>query len=111
MYDTDFIVHMRHIDNMRKVKFRIELIHQSPALERYRLTGGEKQMILQKKIERQHSWKNWQVIDVNFEIKHISHDTINMLHHIYKIIDQKRFGRQMITYRLPADRNKWEMEE
>lgn len=105
--DTEFDLEYTPIKKLKPVKFHVEVIYQSEQVERYKLSAAGKWIILEKKIERQHSWKNWKVLDINYEIKNIDEWTMANFHHVYKLIDEKRFGRRIITYRPPHERNGW----
>lgn len=80
------------------MRFHVEVIYQSDSVERYRLTAGEKIMILQKTIAHQHSFKNWRLLDLNFIMENINEWTVANLFYIYDLINYRRFGKRLSTY-------------
>ena len=98
-----FDITMKTWDNARKVSgrftFRVELIYQSNHVERYKLTGGSKEMTLEKNLLTASSlYKNWKIRNLNFTMEIVNESTVMTLHDIYKKIDEKMLGVKSIAY-------------
>ena len=98
-----FDITMKTYDNARKVSgkfiFHVELIYQSNQVERYKLTGGTKEMILEKNLLTALSlYKNWKIRHLNFKMEIVNESTIMTLQDIYKKIDEKMLGVKSIVY-------------
>ena len=98
-----FDITMKTWDNARKVSgrftFRVELIYQSNQVERYKLTGGSKEMTLEKNLlTASILYKNWKIRNLNFTMEIVNESTVRTLHDIYKNIDVKMLGVISIVY-------------
>jgi hypothetical protein len=75
----------------RIVKFKVQVIYQSEQVERYKLTAGTKEMILEKNLLEKKA--NWKVKSVNFAMEVINEATVRNLNDVFELIDFKMTGK------------------
>lgn len=77
-------------------RFLVQLIYSSDQVDRFRLIGGNKIMELQKYLDNRR--KPWKVLKINFDFEIMDEFTVRTLHHIWDLIDQKRYGKTKLIY-------------
>ncbi|MDB5276138.1 MAG: hypothetical protein JWR61_1093 [Ferruginibacter sp.] len=98
-----FNITMNTWDHARKVagnfSFLVELIYASDQVQRFKLTGGTKEMVLERNLLiKSKLFKNWKIKDLNFRMEIVNEATVMTLHDIYKKIEEQMDGARSIAY-------------
>jgi hypothetical protein len=81
-----FDIIVRRFQDTRTFKMNVECIAVSQQLLRFRITGGQKEMIMEKQLEKmKHPWK---IVKTNFKIQGDEETIALAIMHIQDAIDQ-----------------------
>ncbi len=89
----------------RVVKFNVDVYHNTDVVMRFRLTGGDKVMELEKRLLQKSN--KWKILSTNFEFNNVGEDTTRNLFELFKILDEHITGNPGSSYRNPFERKSW----
>ncbi len=96
-----FDVEMQSWATQKVVKFHVDVIHQSEQVERYKLTGGQKEMVFEKRLLAKS--QPWWLLSTNFKFDVLNEHTVSDMHRIWVRIDEHMTGKSKITSRPPHE--------
>lgn len=85
-----------------QINFQAEVYYQSAVVIRLKLTSGEKEIKLEKRLlQKQSSWK---VLSVNYELNNVSEHSTRNLFELFHVLDEKISGKARNEFRYPMER-------
>jgi hypothetical protein len=98
----DFEITMLPMGRKNNVTFKVHVYHDTDVVKRFLLTGGDKEMKLEKRmLQKQNSWK---LLSTNFSFQEVNEHTTRNLFEIFHLLDEKITGNSRITFRNPLER-------
>ncbi len=86
----------------RAVEFKVDIYYNTEAVMRFRLSGGDKIMDLEKRLLQKTN--KWKVLSSNFKFENVGEHTTRNLFELFKILDEQISGNPRNTFKNPGER-------